>query len=204
MISVASLVAAGVQPTQARAFADPLRAACALFAIDTPRRIGAFLGQALVESTGLTRLEENCYWTTPERIHRFFPSRVPSVAAAIPLARNPARLASVVYANKNGNGDAASGDGWAYRGRGLFQLTGRGNYERAAAQLLRPYVEAPELVALPSDACLTAAWYWSSIGGNRLADDWKIAALTRAVNGPASDQAARRIDLSNEAAQAFA
>ena len=85
IITVASLVAAGIAPTQARVFAEPLSAACARFAIHTPARIAAFLGQCSMESAGFTRLEENLYYTTPERVRAVFPSRVPSLADAARL-----------------------------------------------------------------------------------------------------------------------
>ena len=39
-------------------------------------------------------------------------------------------LANIAYANKNGNGDYNSGDGWRFRGSGLVQITGRKNYSK--------------------------------------------------------------------------
>lgn len=183
-ITAQTLIAAGIAPTQAKAFAEPLHAACALFDISTPVRLAAFLAQCIHESEGFTRLEENLWYTTPERIRQMWPSRVSSLADAATLTRNPKALANRVYALRLGNGDPASGDGWRYRGRGLFQLTGRHNYADAALELNRPYIEHPDLVAHPSDACLTAAWYWHTNKLNILADASNTRAITRAVNGP--------------------
>ena len=204
MISVASLIAAGLAPTQARAFAVPLSAACARFAINTPARIAGFVAQCRVESADFTRLEENLWYTTPERIRAVWPTRVPSLADAATLTRNPKALANRVYANRLGNGDEASGDGYRFAGKGLKQLTGKANYADAAEALDRPYVTEPKLVAQPEDACLTAAWFWSSVKGNILADAGQWGAITRAVNGPAMLQANLRAQYSEEGVTAFA
>ncbi len=83
----------------------------------------------------------------------------------------PDRLANYVYASRLGNGDQDSGDGWRFRGRGLIQLTGRGNYRAAAAALDVPLEDQPELLALPEAATLSAGWFWKSHGLNELADD---------------------------------
>lgn len=203
IITVASLIAAGIAPTQARTFAEPLAAACARFAIHTPARIAAFIGQCSMESAGFTRLEESLYYTTPERIRAVFPSRVKSLADAARLTRNPKALANVVYANRLGNGDEASGDGWRYRGRGLVQLTGRDNYVDAADGLAMPLVTNPELAALPAGACMTAAWYWHTRKLNILADSAQWDAITRAVNGPAMLHAAQRRQMTEDAIGAF-
>lgn len=180
------LIAAGVHPTQAKAFAEPLKAAMALFDISTDERMAAFLAQAMIESQSFTRLEENLFYTTPARIDTVF-SAVKSIEEATLYVRNPKRLANKVYANRNGNGDEASGDGWTFRGRGLFQLTGRANYKAASegVGLGAVYVQRPELVSQPSDASLTAAWYWSSRGCNQLIDAGNFDATTRLINGPA-------------------
>lgn len=200
----AQLIDAGVHPTQAKAFAEPLSAACALFAIDSPVRIAAFLSQAVHESRGLTQLEENLNYSTPERVRQMFPTRVPSLAEAAKLCRNPRALANRVYSQRLGNGDEASGDGWRFRGRGLFQLTGRHNYADAALELTRPYINNPDLVAEPSDACLTAAWYWHCNKLNLLADASNIKGITWAINGPALAGLGERQQLFDRAVQAFA
>jgi putative chitinase len=204
LITVQRLIAAGVPPTQARQFAESLAAACARFDITTPARVAGFVAQCRVESADFTRLEENLHYTTPERIRSVFPSRVPSLADAARLVRNPQALANRVYQSRLGNGPEASGDGWRYRGRGIVQLTGRANYADAAEALARPYVEQPELVALPADACLTAAWYWHSRKLSILADSAQWDAITRAVNGPAMLHADLRRQHAEQALTAFA
>ena len=204
MISVAKLIAAGVPPTQARQFIEPLAAACARFGITTAARIAGFLAQCRVESSDFTRLEENLWYTTPERIRQIFPSRVKSMADAARLVRNPKALANCVYAGKIGNGNEASGDGFRFRGRGIKQLTGRANYADAAEGLGRPYLEQPDLVAQPEDACLTAAWYWHNVKANILADSAQWDAITRAVNGPGMLQASLRRQYAEQAVEALA
>lgn len=185
MIDVATLVACGVAPTQARVYAGPLAAAADRFEITTRARVAAFLAQVHHESAGFTRTEENLYYTTPERIRAMWPVRVPTLLEASKLIRNPQGLANVVYANRLGNGDASTGEGWKYRGRGLIQLTGRANYHVAGDALGADYMRSPDLVAAPLDACLTAAWFWSSIHGNELADASLIDTLTKRINGTA-------------------
>jgi putative chitinase len=185
VISVESLVAAGIGPTQARLFEAPLAAACARYAIDTPARAAAFVAQCAHESRLFTALEEGLWYRTPERICAIFPSSVPSVAIARTLACNPKLLANRVYANRNGNGNEQSGDGWRYRGRGLIQLTGRANYAQAASGAQRPYLDEPDLLLAADDACLAAAWFWQAHRLSALADAGRFDAITRAINGPA-------------------
>lgn len=204
IISIGQLVAAGIKPTQARAFAEPLTQASARFQINTPARIAGFVAQCRVESTDFTQLEENCYYSKPEWIRQVFSSKVPTIQDAQRLARNPKLLANTVYADKNGNGDAASGDGWLYRGRGLIGLTGRANYFAAGVGVGRPYLEQPDLVAQPLDACMAAGWYWYSNKLNALADAMLTDEITRAVNGKAMMHADLRRQYAEEGARAFA
>lgn len=205
MNMIERLIAAGVHPTQAKAFSDPLKAAMAIFDISTDERVAAFLAQCMVESQAFTRLEENLFYTTPSRINAVF-GAVRSDEEAALYVRNPQRLANKVYANRNGNGDEASGDGWIFRGRGLFQLTGRANYKAASegVGMGAVYLHKPSLVAEPSDACLTAAWYWQSRGCNQLIDGGDFDKTTRLINGPAMLHAHERAAAFHRNLKAFA
>lgn len=185
LLTLAHLLAVDVPPTLAERIIDPLRAAAELHGISTLPRLAAFIGQAIVETSGFQKFDEVLVYSSPERIADVFRSRVPSIEAAKRLVRNPVALANCVYAGKNGNGNEASGDGYRYHGRGVFQLTGRYWYERAGQELGRPYLTCPDLLAQPSDAALTAAWYWSVNGCNDLADKRDLDAITKAINGPA-------------------
>jgi len=198
-ITTETLIAAGMLPTQARVFAEPLAAACAKFGIDTAKRAGGLIGQCMVESMNFAKTEESLYYTTAERIRQVFPTRVASMADASRLVHNPQALANRVYAGRLGNGDEASGDGWKFRGRGLIQITGRSNYSAAAGACDRPYLEHPEFVGQPEGACLSAAWFWAAAGLNALADlrDWD--GITRRVNGPAMLHRPERVAASERA-----
>lgn len=204
MISVSSLINAGIAPTQARQWAGPLAAAALRFGINSPVREAGWVSQCAHESGGLVHVEENLFYTTPERIRAMWPRRVPDLATAAQLIRNPQALANRVYANRNGNGDEGGGDGWRYRGRGLIQLTGRANYMAAESALGQPYKEQPDLVAQPLHAAMTAAWFFVAGGGLPLADTSNVEGMTRMVNGPALVGLADRRQRFEQAVRAFA
>jgi putative chitinase len=203
-ITVAALIAAGIGPTQARQYEQPLAQACERFDINTPARIAAFIGQCAVESVWFTRTEENLRYTTVEVLLRTFPSKFRTGADAAPYLRQPEKLANFVYAGRNGNGNEASGDGWRCRGRGLIHLTGLDNYAEAERALDKGYLGFPELVALPEGACLTAAWFWHCHKLNLLADAMLVDQITRKVNGRAMLHADRRRQITEEAVREFA
>lgn len=149
---------------------DPLNAAMDRFEISTASRMAAFLAQLAHESAETTRLTEGLSYSRAERLCAVWPKRFPVPATAAPYVKNPQALANFVYANRGGNGDRSSGDGWRYRGRGLFQLTFKDNYRLAGNALNLPLVANPDLVTTPEVAALTAANYWQRLGLNVLAD----------------------------------
>ena len=202
MLNLPQLIAAGITPTVARVFLPHLIAACDRFEIDTPRRMAAFIGQYSHETSGLTRLEENLYYTDPARIAQMF-SALREIEKARAFTRQPKALANRVYANRNGNGSEASGDGWNYRGRGLPHLTGRGNYRAAGSALSLPLEQNPDRVADPEAAVLVGAWYWKANGLNALADRWQLDAITRSINGAAMAGRTDRVERCNRALEAL-
>lgn len=212
LITVEKLIAAGVSPTQAKVFADPLSAACLLHDIGKPARIACFVAQCIHESTGFSELEENLYYRDAERVARLFLTAFdtnrdriisPSeIEAARPYTRNPVALANRAYANRYGNRDEASGDGWRYRGRGLIGTTFLDNYRAAGLAIGRPYVSEPDLLSCPPDACFTAAYYFASRGCNAMADAGNVDAITKAIN-PGMAGAKERRDLTVQAMHAF-
>lgn len=179
MIDIPTLIACGVAPTQARAFAEPLAAACAAWDVTTPKRQAAFLAQGMWESTKFTDLEENLYYTTAARVRKVFGARAGSDLTS--LLRDPKALANKVYGGRFGNRPGTN-DGWDYRGRGIFGITFRDNYHAAAAACGRPYESIPDLIALPRDACTAAGFYWSSHHCNALADSGDFDGITAKIN----------------------
>jgi Predicted chitinase len=169
--------------TLADVFHQPLNDAMAEFDVNTPTRVAAFLAQALHESARLTRLRENLNYSAEGLLATFPKYFTPVVAQE--YARNPERIANRVYANRMGNGPEESGDGWKYRGVGIFQLTGKDNIRACSKAICdnEQYVEDPALIEQPVDACRSAGWFWSSNKLNSLADQEDMKGITRKING---------------------
>lgn len=183
-----------VKPERISLFLPFLQSTLLRFNITTDYQQAAFLSQATYESRFFTAMEESLYYTDPKRIAEIFKA-ASDLLVAQRLARNPEALANTVYANRGGNGNFASGDGWKYRGRGIFQLTLKENYLAAMMDLDKPYLDSPDLVAQPEDAVLTAGWFWSKHGLNALADKQDILAITKAINGSKAEGYASRNSL---------
>jgi len=171
-----------VRAVDANTWVFPLNAACRRFEItQSLRRMAAFLGHIAHESGSLHNLEENLNYKDPQRLNKIF-GAIKTDKEAEAYVNNPEALANKVYANRNGNGDTASGDGWRYRGRGLIQLTGKANYAAFAKDLNVDVVKDPDLVATPRYAALSAAWFWKKHRLNQLADAKMYQAVSRAIN----------------------
>jgi len=161
---------------------DALNATFERFYINSKVQQAAFIGQCGHECGNFKVLEENLNYRA-ETLMRLWPKRFPTLDVANQYARNPKKIANMVYANRMGNRDEASGDGYRFRGRGCIQLTGHSNYFHAGKALGVDFVKEPDLVATPMYAALTAGWFWSTHDCNRLAEvqDWK--GLTKKING---------------------
>lgn len=166
----------------------PLDVAMQRFEINTPRRIAHFLAQCGHESNGLQTLQENLSYSR-KRLDQVFGHRVADTEQPH-YVRRPEKLGNRVYANRNGNGDEASGDGFRFRGRGLIQLTGRANYRRVGELIGMPLEDQPELLESPETSALAAAAWWHDAGINALADRDDTLGVSRRVNlGSATSKA---------------
>jgi putative chitinase len=168
------------------ALAAPLRRA----GMTTPRSVAAFLGQCAFESGGFRDLEEDLNYSA-SRLCQVWPNRFPTSEAAEACALQPEILANRVYANRLGNGDESSGDGWRFRGRGLIQITGRAAYEQFAAAMGMAVARAVEHAATQAGAADSSVWFWAANDLNALANSWSIDLLTRRINGGIAGAAER-------------
>lgn len=144
----------GARFDRASTFLPYLEAAMAEFEINTPERQAAFLAQVGHESGGLHWMVE--LWG-------------PTATQAR-------------YETRQDLGNCKPGDGLKYRGRGLIQLTGRGNYATASAALGVDLIANPEQLGEPELASRSAAWYWKLHGLNELADAGEFEKISKAIN----------------------
>lgn len=162
------------------------------FGITTPLRIAHFLAQALYETGRGTVLHESLFYTSAARLLQIF--GVGNHSAAIRpeevagLLRNEQGLAERVYGLGNPRkaqelGNTNPGDGFLYRGGGLLQTTGRGNYKRMGDLTDVDFEASPDLVLDPRFALKPALFEWRESGLNDFADKNDIITITRRING---------------------
>jgi len=152
------------------------------YEINTPQRMAAFLAQCAHESGGFTAIKENLNYRAVT-LRKIFPKYFPTDEMAQQFANKPEKIANKVYANRMGNGDEASGDGYRYSGRGLIQLTGKDNYFWFAASINLTPEAASEYMETFEGAAQSACWFWETNNLNQWADAGDILTLTKRING---------------------
>lgn len=177
---------------------DAIVATCQEFEINTPQRIAAFLAQTSHESGGYTMLSENLNYRAatlaacwPNRFAVLGADKKPikengklvPTAVANSIAGKPELIANLVYSSRMGNGPAESGDGWAFRGRGLKQLTGRDNVTRCGRDLGVDFASNPDLLLEPIYAARSAGWFYKVNKLSTFADVEDIKGMTKKING---------------------
>lgn len=150
--------------------------------INTPQRIAAFLAQCAHESGGFKFLKENLNYQASS-LMRVWPRCFPDMATAQAYAHNQEKIANRAYANRMGNGDEASGDGWRFCGRGLIQLTGKTNYQAFADSIETALEDVPAYLATFEGAVQSACWFWENNNLNQYADSGDITTMTKRING---------------------
>jgi len=152
--------------------------------IDTPKRVAAFMAQCGHESGGFTLMQENLNYSA-KGLRGTFGKYFPNDEVAKLYERKPQMIANRVYANRMGNGDEASGEGWYFRGRGIVQITGKNNYTKCSQSLFESnvLVENPDLLLETEYAIHSACWFWSAARLNELADIGDMKTMTKRING---------------------
>lgn len=160
--------------------------------IQTDNQLAMFIAQCAHESAGFQKFQENLNYSS-EGLKKTFPKYfqgttsqkygyIKNKAGVIVQKADQAGIANIVYANRMGNGPAASGDGWKYRGRGVVQLTGKDNYTR-----FQKWLGDPEILSNPDKILssaklivLTGVFFWDV---NKLQGISDFVLLTKRVNG---------------------
>lgn len=151
----------------------------------TPERAAHFFGQTAHETGNYAAFSENLNYSA-DGLKKIFGKYFPNNLAES-YARQPEKIGSRVYANRMGNGDEASTEGFLFRGRGALQTTGKSNYKALSEYLKKPEIMTnPDLVATEF-AFESALYFFES---NKL---WAITdkgvnaetilALTKRING---------------------
>lgn len=169
-------VAVGSADRWAKVFAQDITPST--FSAGWKTELPDFLGNILHESNMLSRLEEDLFYTTPQRLMAVWPSRFKSVEQATPYLKNPKKLADFVYGSRLGN---VNGDGYTYRGSGLIMVTGLDNFKVVEKVTGKPVVVNPDTMRQPDTALEVAlAWWENKVPDAVMGDRKKVR---RSVNG---------------------
>lgn len=191
-ITVEHLTKMGATAANAAKYVDHLNETCARFEINTRSRICHFIAQIFEESGNLRVVRENLNYDA-KACMRVWPKTFPTVESTVGFVKNPAALANKMYGGRLGNKEP--GDGWKFSGRGLIQITFRGNYEPCGKVLGLDLVSHPELLEEARWAAMSAGWYWRDQGRcNALADIdtfEQVKVITKRVNGGYNNLASR-------------
>ena len=165
----------------AAAWADAAMEILPKYEINTPNRIAGFFAQTGHESMNFTALSENLNYRA-ETLEKLF-SKYFSKAGrnAADYAKQPEKIANIIYGGRMGN--VQEGDGYRFRGRGVIQLTGRDNYTAFGKTINMSPEQVIDYVQTKKGALESACWYWNSRKINTACDEGDIVKMTRLVNG---------------------
>jgi len=154
------------------------------FEINTPLRLAHFLAQTGHESGGFKAVSENLNYGAAGLSSIFKKYFTPESAKE--YERKPEKIANIVYANRMGNGNQASGEGYKFRGRGYLQITGKSNYSALTKDTGIDFLENPDLIAT-TYPLMTAGWFFKKNNLFILCDKGAtrevVESVTKRVNG---------------------
>lgn len=148
---------------------------------DNIHRVAGFVAQTAHESGGFNFIKENLNYSSSGLIKTF--PKYFTQETAEQYQHQPEKIASRIYANRMGNGDEASGDGYKFCGRGLIQLTGRSNYTKFAGDLGISIEDCVTFMEAAEGATSSAGWFWDNNNLNQYCDSDDFVMLTKRING---------------------
>ena len=154
------------------------------YGITTRPRVAMFIAQCAHESGGFRAIKENLNYRPASLVALF--KKYFDLPTATQYCSQPNKqeaIANRIYANRMGNGNEASGDGYRYCGRGLIQLTGKNNYTLFAGSLEMAVEDVPEYLATFEGAVQSACWFWETNNLNQWADKGDVLTATKRING---------------------
>ena len=162
------------------------------FGIDTSKRVAMYLAEVFHESGNLRYTEENMNYSA-DGLLKTWKSRFTKEKAQM-YARNPEKIANYVYANRMGNGNEASGDGWRFRGRAFIGITGRDNYQKYADSewCVGDLMKNPDMLSQFPENQKASMWFWDTQNLNKYADMCDIDKCSRIINGGTLGMANRK------------
>ena len=161
---------------------DTVRALLIKYDVNTVNRLAGLFSQLAHESGNFKYKIENLNYSA-KSLRKVFGKYFPTDELARSYAREPERIGKRVYANRMGNGDEASGDGYKYRGRGYIQLTGKNNYSLLATTLNKSIDDTIKYLETDEGALESALYYWKKMNCNKYCDEDNLRKLTRVING---------------------
>jgi putative chitinase len=156
-----------------------------VYEVNTNLRLAHFFSQCCHESNDFKITEENLNYSA-QGLLKIFSKYFKDETTAKQYEKQPMKIANLVYANRMGNGDTNSGDGYKYRGRGIIQLTGKDNYKKFSQDVFNDntVLDNPDTIIInKAIAVHSACWFWQKNNLNSLADKDDCLAITKKING---------------------
>jgi putative chitinase len=184
-LTTQNLLDTKIKPAEVPNVLQAFNSLCDTYKVTSFLRIAHFMAQVCHESNGFRITVENMNYTNPHRLMVVWPRRFPTLEIANQYINNPPKLANFVYANRMGNGNAASGDGFSFRGRGPMQTTGRESYALISKKMFGDgrLLDNPDLLAETTNGLNAAFIEWNDSKCNLPADADDIKVVTKLING---------------------
>ena len=157
--------------------------------INTPLRKAHFFAQGKVEADLKPKIESMNY--SVEGLisgfgrHRISIEDAKKFGRTITQKANQKEIANRLYGGEWGRvnlGNTQPNDGWLLRGAGIFQITGRANFQKLSDDTGIDFINHPELLLEEANSLIAAVWFWNNRGLNKYADKDDVLSISKIIN----------------------